>query len=153
MKAAKFMIPATLSVALLLSGCAGVRAHKGAVVDPQLASSIQPGVDNKESVAKLLGRPSFTGEFNANDWYYISRDTRQFGFSNPRVSKQTTLHVSFNQAGNVTSVRQTGRELVASINPSNRETPTLGRKRGFFDELFSNIGTVGAPGATPNPGQ
>jgi outer membrane protein assembly factor BamE (lipoprotein component of BamABCDE complex) len=153
MKAAKFMIPTTLSVALLLSGCAGVRAHKGAVVDPQLASSIQPGVDNKESVAKLLGRPSFTGEFNANDWYYISRDTRQFGFSNPRVSKQTTLHVSFNQAGNVTSVRQTGRELVASINPSNRETPTLGRKRGFFDELFSNIGTVGAPGATPNPGQ
>jgi outer membrane protein assembly factor BamE (lipoprotein component of BamABCDE complex) len=153
MKAATFMIPTTLSVALLLSGCAGVRAHKGAVVDPQLASSIQPGVDNKESVAKLLGRPSFTGEFNANDWYYISRDTRQFGFSNPRVSKQTTLHVSFNQAGNVTSVRQTGRELVASINPSNRETPTLGRKRGFFDELFSNIGTVGAPGATPNPGQ
>jgi len=26
------------------------------------------------------------------------------------------------------------------------KTPTLGRKRSFFEELFGNIGTVGAPG-------
>lgn len=153
MKVAKFTIPSALAAALLLGGCTGVLAHKGAVIDPQLATSIQPGVDNKASVAKLLGRPSFTGEFTPNDWYYVARDTRQFGFGNPKVRKQTTLQVSFDQAGNVTSVRQTGKELVASIDPSNRETPTLGRKRSFFDELFSNIGTVGAPGATPNPEQ
>ena len=55
--------------ATLLAGCAGVRAHKGAVVDPQLASAIQPGVDNKASVEKTLGRPSFIGQFTPNDWY------------------------------------------------------------------------------------
>ena len=52
-----------------------VRAHKGAVIDPQLATAIQPGVDNKESVEKTLGRPTFTGQFTPNDWYYVSRDT------------------------------------------------------------------------------
>jgi hypothetical protein len=36
--------------------------------------------------------------------------------------------------------------LVAGIDPAGRKTPTLGRKRSFFDELFGNIGTVGAPG-------
>jgi outer membrane protein assembly factor BamE (lipoprotein component of BamABCDE complex) len=151
MKFALLKVSPALAAAMLLGGCQGVLAHKGAVVDPQLASSIQPGVDNKASVEKLLGRPSFSGEFTPNDWYYVARDTKQFGFSNPRVRKQTTLHVAFDAAGNVTSVRQTGKELVASIEPTKRETPTLGRKKSFFDELFGNIGTVGAPGA-PSPG-
>ncbi|HEX8842323.1 MAG TPA: outer membrane protein assembly factor BamE [Sphingomicrobium sp.] len=152
MKVALLKVSTAIAAAMLLSGCAGVLAHKGAVIDPQLASSIQPGVDNKASVEKLLGRPSFSGEFTPNDWYYVARDTKQIGFRNPRVRKQTTVHVTFDQAGNVTSVQQTGKELVASIEPSRRETPTLGRKKSFFQELFGNIGTVGAPGASPNPG-
>jgi outer membrane protein assembly factor BamE (lipoprotein component of BamABCDE complex) len=132
--------------ALLLAGCAAVHAHKGAVLDTQLVSSIQPGTDNKASVEKLLGRPSFAGEFTANDWYYIARDTTQLAFRNPRVSKQTVLHIRFDQAGNVLSIDRSGKELVAGIDPSGRKTPTLGRKRSLFDELFGNIGTVGAPG-------
>lgn len=152
MKVALLKVSTAVAAAMLLAGCQGVLAHKGAVIDPQLASSIQPGVDNKASVEKLLGRPSFTGEFTPNDWYYIARDTKQFGFSNPRVRKQTTLHVAFDQAGNVTSVKETGKELVASIDPVKRKTPTLGRKRSFFDELFGGIGSVGAPGAGANPG-
>jgi outer membrane protein assembly factor BamE (lipoprotein component of BamABCDE complex) len=141
-----------LSVAVigasLLAGCTsvGVKAHKGAVVDPQLASAIQPGVDNKESVAKTLGRPSFTGQFTPNDWYYVSRDTNQFAFRNPRVTQQTVYRVRFDQAGNVVAVDRTGKDMIAAIEPSSRKTPTLGRKRSFFDELFGNIGTVGAAG-------
>jgi outer membrane protein assembly factor BamE (lipoprotein component of BamABCDE complex) len=133
-----------LVTAALLTGCAGVRAHKGSVIDPQLASAIQPGVDNKESVEKTLGRPTFAGQFNANDWYYVSRDTSQFAFRNPRVQQQTVLRVRFDAAGNVVAVDKAGKEMVANLNPSNRLTPTLGRRRSFFDELFGNIGSVGA---------
>ena len=139
--------------ALLASGCASNRAHKGAVIDPQLASSIQPGVDNKASVAKLLGRPSFTGEFTPDDWYYVSRDTNQLAFRNPRVTKQMVMLVRFDSAGNVASVQRTGKELVLGVNPSHRATPTLGRKKSFFDELFGNIGSVsggGVPGGGGN---
>jgi hypothetical protein len=35
---------------------------------------------------------------------------------------------------------------VVSITPSKRETPTLGRKKSIWEELFGNIGAVGAPG-------
>ena len=151
MKFAQFRVPAILVAAALLSGCAAMRAHKGAVVDPQLTATIQPGVDNKASVEKLLGRPSFTGQFNANDWYYVARDTKQVAFRNPKVQRQTALLVRFDQAGNVASINRSGKELVASVNPSNRKTPTLGRERSFFDEIFGNIGSVGAGAA--NPGQ
>jgi hypothetical protein len=33
-----------------------------------------------------------------------------------------------------------------NVAPTHRTTPTLGRKRSFFEELFGNIGSVGAPG-------
>jgi hypothetical protein len=56
------------------------------------------------------------------------------------------LLVRFDQAGNVASTQQTGKELVLGLDPSKRSTPTLGRKRSFFDELFGNIGTIGTPG-------
>jgi len=146
---------ATIEAAVLLAGCAQMRAHKGVVLDPQLASGIQAGVDNKDSVEKLLGRPTFTGQFTPNDWYYVSRDVNQVAFRNPRVTKQTVLIVRFDQKGNVASVQRTGRELVMNLDPTGRKTPTLGRKRSFFEELFGNIGTVGAPGlpGAQNPGQ
>jgi len=144
------LMTATIAAAVLLAGCAQIRAHKGVVIDPQLANSVQPGVDNKDSVEKLLGRPSFTGEFTPNDWYYVSRDVNQVAFRNPRVTKQTVLIVRFDQKGNVASVSRTGKELVMNISPNHRSTPTLGRKRSFFEELFGNIGQVGAPGL---PGQ
>ena len=136
----------TIAAAVLLAGCAQMRAHKGAVLDPQLASSIQPGVDNKTSVEKLIGRPTFVGQFTPNDWYYVSRDTTQLGFRNPRVSKETVMLVRFDPKGNVAAVQRTGKELVMNVKPYGRQTPTLGRKRSFFEELFGNIGTVGAPG-------
>jgi outer membrane protein assembly factor BamE (lipoprotein component of BamABCDE complex) len=140
--------------AVLLAGCSQIRQHKGVVLDPQLASGIQPGVDNKDSVEKSLGRPSFIGQFSPNDWYYFSRDVNQVAFRNPKVVKQQVLIVRFDQKGNVAAVQRTGKELVLNVEPSHRSTPTLGRKRSFFEELFGNIGTVGAPGLPgQNPGQ
>jgi len=136
---------ALLGVALL-SGCAGTREHRGQVLDKELASGIQVGVDNKDSVTRTLGRPTFTGQFDPNDWYYVARDTATLAFRLPRITDQTILHVRFDQAGNVSAVEQTGPETIASINPSNDKTPTLGRKKSFFDELFGNIGTISQAG-------
>jgi len=136
--------------AALLGGCMGVREHKGYMLDKELASGIQAGVDNKDSVTKTLGRPTFTGQFSPNDWYYVARDTHAFAFRQPRVTDQTVLHVRFDAAGNVTAVDQTDEKLVASINPMKGKTPTLGRDKSFFEELFGNIGTIsqtGLPGA------
>jgi outer membrane protein assembly factor BamE (lipoprotein component of BamABCDE complex) len=134
------------AAAIALAGCSTFNTHKGAVIDTQLASAIQPGIDNKASVEKVLGRPSFTGQFSENDWYYVSRDTQVYAFRNPSVTRQTALHIRFDQAGNVVAVNRSGKELVASVDPANRKTPTLGRDRGFFDELFGNIGAMGVPG-------
>ncbi len=134
--------------ASLLTACAGIREHRGFVLDQTLASAIQVGVDNRDSVAKTLGRPTFTGQFDSNDWYYVSQDTAQLAFRDPHVTDQTVLHVRFDPAGNVIAVNKSGEELIASVNPMGGKTPTLGRTRSFFDELFGNIGLINNTGLT-----
>ena len=146
MKAATAKIATAFIGALLLTGCIGTRDHRGHVVDAELVTAIQAGTDNKESVERLLGRPTFTSEFNENEWYYVSRDTKTVAFRNPTLLDQTVIKITFDPAGNVVAVQQSGREVVARVNPSNDKTPTLGRKRSLWDDIFGNIGTVGAPG-------
>ena len=155
MKSAVSRVAIAFVGAAMLSGCAGIttREHRGYVMDEQLTTGIQVGVDNKQSVEKTLGLPTFGGTFDQNDWYYVSSDTRAFAFRNPKVTDQTVLHVRFDQAGNVVSVNQTDEKQIASINPNNDRTPTLGRERSFFDELFNNIGTIRQPGLPGSQGQ
>lgn len=138
---------AALALALVAVGaCTPLKSHQGYIIDADLVNSVQPGVDNRQSVLATLGKPSFTSQFNQGDWYYVSREARNFAFNNPKVREQTTIRISFDPRGTVTAIAKGDQSQVASINPSNKTTPTLGRKRNIFDELFGNIGTVGAVG-------
>jgi outer membrane protein assembly factor BamE (lipoprotein component of BamABCDE complex) len=143
----RFVLLASLAAAGLgLGGCAGYRESRGFIIDEQLAQAVQVGTDNKTSVERTLGRPTFTGQFNDNEWYYVSRKTSTFAFRTPRVTDQTVLRIRFDAAGNVTAVERTGEEKIASIDPYGRTTPTLGRRKSFFEEFFGNIGSVGGVG-------
>ncbi len=137
---------ATVAAGLALSGCARVQGHQGHVIDPTISQAITPGVDNKQSVAAAMGRPTFGGTFADDVWYYVSRDTRQFAFNSPKPVDQTVLKIRFDAAGNVTAVDRSGLEQVASIDPDGDKTPTLGRERGFFEDLFGNVGAVNSLG-------
>ena len=142
----RFFLAVAVGAATLAAGCTPIRMHQGYVLDETLVTAIQPGVDNRDSVAGTLGRPTFVGQFDDRDWYYVSRDTRQLAFNSPRPTDQTVLHVRFDEAGNVERVERTGMELVENITPARQETPTLGSERSLFQELFGNIGAVGASG-------
>ncbi|MGF1549945.1 MAG: outer membrane protein assembly factor BamE [Sphingomonadaceae bacterium] len=135
-----------LSALVLAPGCSRIRDHQGYIVKETAASAIQPGVDTKETVSASLGRPSFVGQFDDDDWYYVSRVTKQFGYSKPDPVEQTVLRISFDEAGRVVRLERSGLERVVSINPMDDKTPTLGRERSLFEELFGNVGQVGAVG-------
>lgn len=144
-----------LVVATLLaaSACTPLRSHQGYIVDADLVNSVRPGVDNRQSVLATLGSPSFAAQFNQGDWYYVARDSRNYAFNSPKVREQIVLQISFDPQGNVTAIRKSGAEQVAAVDPYGKTTPTLGRERGFFQDLFGNIGAVGAaPGGAANAG-
>lgn len=135
---------ALMALALGASGCGRIAGHQGYIADDTLVNGIQAGVDNRESVTKTLGRPSFIGQFTPNDWYYFARTTKQLAFALPKPTQQLVLRIRFDAAGNVAAVDKTGVEKVARISPEGDKTPTLGKDRSFFEDLFGNIGSVGA---------
>jgi outer membrane protein assembly factor BamE (lipoprotein component of BamABCDE complex) len=145
-KARTRIVMAGLAVALLASGCTQLKGRQGYVADPVLTNAITPGLDNRESVERTLGRPTFMGQFGSNEYFYLSRETRQLAFARPRATEQQVLRVSFDAKGNVAAVDRTGIELVKRLSPNGDKTPTLGRERSFFEDIFGNIGSVGAPG-------
>ena len=137
-----------VGLSALLCGCAHIQSHQGYVADSALVASVEPGVDNRESVRKTLGDPSFASQFDSSTWYYFTRAARQFSFAQPKPVSQMVIAVHFDRGGAVTGVDRTGLEQVVSINPVKDKTPTLGRKRGLFQELFGNIGAVGGVGTS-----
>lgn len=146
--------PAMLgALALAAGGCASIKDHRGYLIDPALTSSVQPGVDNRLSVERALGQPTFKSEFGQQTWYYVSIDTKQRPFKRPQTGGQTVLMVNFDPKGNVASVERAGMDKVVQLNPDGHQTPTLGRTRSFFEDLFGNIGSVGAiPGGPQGQG-
>lgn len=151
-----FPVRALAGVAVLAvlgtTACTPVRTHQGYIVDKELVDGIQPGVDNRESVMSTLGQPTFTSQFSQGEWYYVSRNSSNFAFNSPHPKDQQTLRIRFDAKGNVAAVDHMGKEMIASVDVMGKKTPTLGKHRGFFEDLFGNIGTVGAPGAGPPGG-
>jgi outer membrane protein assembly factor BamE (lipoprotein component of BamABCDE complex) len=143
----KVVIAATLAAfAFGTAGCSRVAGHQGYIADATLTDAIQAGVDNRESVEKTLGRPSFISQYGTQDYYYVSRKTRQYAFNNPSPKSQQVLRIRFDAAGNVVAVDKAGMEKIARINPEGKTTPTLGRDRSLLEDLFGNIGQVGSVG-------
>lgn len=139
-------IPVLLVTTALLAGCSSVRTHQGYLTDTQLITTVQPGVDNRASVERTLGRPTFIGQFDQNDWYYVGRELGSLAFGTPKPKEGTTLHVRFDATGNVVATEDLKLTRLASIHPVGDKTPTLGRSRNFFEDLFGNIGQVGSVG-------
>lgn len=135
------------AAALAAGGCSSIRENRGFIADPTLTQSVQPGIDNKQSVQAALGHPSFESQFGQPTWYYVSSINERKPFARPRIGSHSVLAVEFDAAGNVASVERAGIDKVVFISPDGKKTPTLGRERSFFEDLFGNIGTVGAPGA------
>ena len=135
---------AMLALGLAASGCASIKDHRGYIIDEALVASVQPGVDNKLSVERTLGRPTFTSQFGRQTWYYVAQNTKQRPFTRPRTADQNILVVDFDARGNVASLSREGMEKVVRLSPESDKTPTLGRDRSFFQDLFGNIGAVGA---------
>ena len=137
---------------LALGACSSIKDHRGYIIDQALLDSVQPGIDNQESVERTLGRPTFVSEFGRKDWYYVSQNTRQAAFSRPRANEQLILRVRFDDKGNVLAIDRAGLEKVVQLDPDGKKTPTLGKDRSFIEDLFGNIGTVGTGARGPGGG-
>ena len=131
--------------AALLAGCTPIVHQQGHVHDSEALAEIEPGVQTREEVARLLGTPSTIGTFDDKHWYYISRRTETTAFYEPDLVDQSVTVIAFDENGIVAEVASISLADARAVEPVDEESPTRGRELGLLEQLFGNIGRPVAP--------
>ncbi len=119
---------------------------RGYVPDAERLSSIQIGVDNKDSVYSRLGSPSTDATFGGDVWYYISSRHERIAFMAPKVTERQVVAIQFDQEDMVADIGHYGLEDGQIISYVERRTPTRGKELTFLEQIFGNLGRLPAPG-------
>jgi outer membrane protein assembly factor BamE (lipoprotein component of BamABCDE complex) len=142
-----FRIGLGVGLAAAVSACVEPRIdQRGNKPDEDQVVQINPGVDDKQRVAELIGTPSTISTFNDRTWYYISKRTETTAFFDPDVMDQEILAVSFTEEGIVESLRLYGQEDGRTVAYVDRETPTEGHELTLIQQLFGNLGRFNPEG-------
>ncbi len=143
------VLAAALAAGLLAVGCTTSEQIRGFFVDEELFGAVTPGIDNVNSVRRMLGNPSSAGTFDASIWYYVSTYTKKRSFFHEKATAHDVFAVHFDESGVVDEVTRYSLADTREISPRNDKTPTRGRKLGFFEQIFGNIGRFasGPPGS------
>ncbi|HEX6120460.1 MAG TPA: outer membrane protein assembly factor BamE, partial [Dongiaceae bacterium] len=108
--------------------------------DEDQVVQINPGVDDKNRVAELIGTPSAISTFNDKTWYYISKRTETTAFFDPEVTDQEVLAINFDDNGIVQDMKVYGQEDGRQIAYVDRTTPTEGNSLTIIQQLLGNLG-------------
>ena len=135
-----------LALALGSGACTARIDQRGNKPDEDQVVLINPGVDDKNRVAELIGTPSVISTFNDRTWYYISKRTETVAFLDPETVDQEVLAISFDDSGVVDNMRIYGPEDGRTIAYVDRTTPTEGNELTLIQQLLGNLGRFNPQG-------
>ncbi|GHC44399.1 outer membrane protein assembly factor BamE [Gemmobacter tilapiae] len=129
---------------LAVTACAPVyRNHGYAPPDSEL-STVQVGVDTRESVAQKVGRPSASGLLNDVGWFYVESRWKHYGAREPQEIDRQVVAISFSESGTVSNVERFGLERGQIVPLSRRVTESNIKGVGFLRQLLGSFGRLQA---------
>ena len=142
----KYVIKKYLFIALvfLSASCSPIVENRGYVFDEKLLDQIKVNETISNDVMDILGSPSTTSAIDASTWYYIYSKAETVAFYNPTVTDRRVLAVSFDDDDKVNNLKYYGLEEGKIISYVDRTTPTRGRQLTVLQQLFGNLGRLGA---------
>ena len=142
----KYVIKKYLFIALvfLSASCSPIVENRGYVFDEKLLDQIKVNETISNDVMDILGSPSTTSAIDASTWYYIYSKAETVAFYHPTVTDRRVLAVSFDDDDKVNNLKYYGLEEGKIISYVDRTTPTRGRELTVLQQLFGNLGRLGA---------
>ncbi len=131
------------AAAMLLAGaaaCTPVQTHAGFVADSPQATTVEVGVDTKDTVLARLGSPSTMAALDDSAWYYIASEQERIAFLHPRTVSREVIVVRFDANDQVAAVDRFGLERGRIVAYNQTVTPTRGRELGILEQIFGNVG-------------
>lgn len=117
------------------------KQHGYVPTDADLAR-IEVGIDSRDTVAAILGRPSTAALLNNDGWFYVQSRWRHLGVFAPQEIDRQVVAISFDEAGMVSNVEKFGLEKGQIVVLSRRVTEPNVQSAGFLRQLFGNIGRI-----------
>jgi outer membrane protein assembly factor BamE (lipoprotein component of BamABCDE complex) len=162
---ARLTIPFLYAALLALPGCAiftDAPHYRGIAVSPHDLAELTPGLSQQADVQAVLGPPTFTPQFNPNDWVYVSQVTKMRIGQTEGVKSQNVVIVAFNNAGVLQGVTQKTMKDGINVSMEGHQTPVPGGSPGMLQQLIGGVGsynplgaaqdTSGAAAGAPNVG-
>ena len=142
----KYVIKKYLFIALIFlsTSCSPIVENRGYVFDEKLLDQIKVNETISNDVMDILGSPSTTSAIDASTWYYIYSKAETVAFYHPTVTDRRVLAVSFDNDNKVNNLKYYGLEEGKIISYVDRTTPTRGRELTVLQQLFGNLGRLGA---------
>lgn len=142
----KYVIKKYLFISLisLLASCSPIVENRGYIFDEKLLDQIKVNETISNDVMDILGSPSTTSAIDASTWYYIYSKAETVAFYRPTVTDRRVLAVSFDNDNKVNNLKYYGLEEGKIISYVDRTTPTRGRELTVLQQLFGNLGRLGA---------
>jgi len=135
-----------LTALVLVVSCGPVVRNHGYIPADDDLARLEVGVDTRDTVAAVVGRPSAAGLLNDDGWYYVQSRWRQYGPAAPREIDRQLVAISFNQRGVVENIERFTLEDGRVVPLSRRVTETNIKGVSLIGQLLGNLGVF-------NPGQ
>lgn len=135
-----------LAVALslgVLASCTEIIRNHGYSPSEEELLDIIVGVDTRESVEEVIGRPSAAGLLEAGGWYYVGSRKRHFAYRAPEEIDRQVVAIRFDDDGTVENIERFGLERGQVVTLSRRVTDTsVETTSTFVRQLIRNFGRV-----------
>ena len=131
-------------IILMAIGCSPIVENRGYVFDDKVIAQIEIEKTNAGQVLELLGTPSTTSTIDGTIWYYIYSRAETKAFYQPSVATRRVITLAFNENSQVAYMKEYGLEDGNLIAFNTSSTPTRGRELTIIQQLFGNLGRLGA---------
>ena len=140
MKIRKFRLLAAAALIVGVAACTNIDRKHGYIPEEEDLQFIVVGVDTKETVADVVGRPSTSGILTDGGWYYVESKFRVYGLRENKEIAREVVAISFDEDGVVENIEHFGLEDGQVIAISRRVTDSNIKGVTFLRQLFGNIG-------------
>ena len=137
------MIAVLLGV-LALAACSATYTNHGFVPTDEDVEEIMVGIDTRETVAAIIGKPGAEGLLTEEGWYYVSSRFKHFAYNAPEEIDREVLRIGFDQAGLVENIERFGLEKGQVVVLSRRVTTSNTRGVSFLRQLLGGLGNFDA---------
>jgi outer membrane protein assembly factor BamE (lipoprotein component of BamABCDE complex) len=133
-----------IALAVAASACTNIDRKHGYVPPEDELSQIVVGIDTKDTVADVVGRPSASGVLADSGWYYVASKFRAYGLNERQEVDRQVVAISFNPDDTVANIERFGLEDGRVVALSRRVTDSNVQGVTFLRQLFGSFGNFTA---------